>query len=351
MNEENKKVDKNSDILFIYEAKMCNPNGDPDDENKPRMDYERNVNLVSDVRLKRYIRDYLMDYKEKEIFVSKVAGETVDATNRLRKLIEKYKEEVNSSKELSDLLNKGKPNEKNLSNNLPWLLSKLIDVRLFGATMPIKSEGGKGSSITFTGPVQFNWGYSLNKVEGPIESSTITSTFAGAGEEHGTMGKDYRIAYSIIAFHGIISAKRAEHTKLTDNDIQLFDEAMINAIPFEATTRSKIGQHPLLYIRIEYNNPKFFLDDLRKYVRLTDEKCEEISSDETMKLRSTNEYKLDLTKLSQKLKDYTDKISEIYYWKNDDLEVKGWDIEDKKLKLNDKEIPIVIPLENKNSEN
>ena len=53
-------IENNSEILFIYDAKMCNPNGDPDDENKPRMDYDRNINLVSDLRLKRYIRDYLM---------------------------------------------------------------------------------------------------------------------------------------------------------------------------------------------------------------------------------------------------------------------------------------------------
>jgi len=55
---------KNSDILFIYDAKLCNPNGDPDDENKPRMDYDTHRNLVSDVRLKRYIRDYLLNQGE-----------------------------------------------------------------------------------------------------------------------------------------------------------------------------------------------------------------------------------------------------------------------------------------------
>ena len=63
------RVLNNSDILFLYDAKLCNPNGDPDDENKPRMDYERNVNLVSDVRLKRYIRDYFQ-WTGQEVFVA-----------------------------------------------------------------------------------------------------------------------------------------------------------------------------------------------------------------------------------------------------------------------------------------
>ena len=285
-----KTIERNSEILYVYDARMCNPNGDPDDENKPRMDYTQNVNLVSDVRLKRYIRDYLVDYKGGVIFVPKVGGKTVDATNRLKKLIEDNKKEIEGDEKLKDLFDKNAPNEKNLSKHLPWLLSKLIDVRFFGATMPLKSEAGKGASITFTGPIQFNWGYSLNKVSGPMDSSTITSTFAGAGEDYSTMGKDYRVDYSLIAFHGIISAKRAEHTCLTDEDIDLFDDAMIEAIPLEATTRSKTGQYPLLYIRIEYNTPEFFSGDLRRYVKITDREGREISLEETAKLRSPDDY-------------------------------------------------------------
>lgn len=332
---ENKEnlIENNSEMLFIYDAKMCNPNGDPDDENKPRMDYNRNVNLVSDVRLKRYIRDYLMDYKEKVIFVCKVEGKTVDATNRLKKLIEANRKEIEADESLKDLLGAKKekePDEKKLSDHLPWLLSKLTDVRFFGATMPLKSEAGRGASITFTGPIQFNWGYSLNKVTGPMDTSTITSTFAGAGEDYGTMGKDYRVDYSLIAFHGIMSAKRAENTKLTSEDLDLFDEAMIKAIPLEATTRSKTGQSPLLYVRVEYNTPEFFSGDFRRYVRIVerdnkDNVLRAIPFDDTAKLRSTDDYRLDLAELGAKLIEHSDKISTIYFWKSDDIEISGWD--------------------------
>ncbi|MFY9498598.1 MAG: type I CRISPR-associated protein Cas7, partial [Tepidanaerobacteraceae bacterium] len=106
---------KNSEILFIYDAMMCNPNGDPDDENRPRMDYERERNLVSDVRLKRYIRDYLQD-KGYEIFIAKFEDQTVNATQRLKKLIEENKQNININKIDKD--------------GIQWLLSKLIDVRL-----------------------------------------------------------------------------------------------------------------------------------------------------------------------------------------------------------------------------
>ena len=327
MDEEIKKfVIRNSEILYIYDARMCNPNGDPDDENKPRMDYAQNINLVSDVRLKRYIRDYLMDYKGGIIFVSKVGGKTVDATKRLKNLIESNREEIIGNEKLNDLLDKNQPNEKNLPKHMSWLLSKLIDVRFFGATMPIKSDVGRGASITFTGPIQFNWGYSLNKVSGPINSNTITSTLAGAGEDYGTIGKDYRLDYSLIAFHGIISAKRAEQTYLTDEDITLFDDAMINAIPLEATTRSKTGQYPLLYIRIEYNTSEFFSGDLRRCVKIADRDGKEMPIEETGKIRSRDDYNLDLSKLCKKLEKHNEKIYKIHFWKHEDLRILGWDI-------------------------
>ena len=324
-NGENEMIN-NSEILFIYECVTCNPNGDPDDENKPRMDYNSNRNLVSDVRLKRYIRDYLANYENQEIFVSKIDGETVDATNRLKKLIEANIEEIKSNDKLKNLL-KGKkqePDEKKLGEHLDWLLSKLIDVRMFGATMPIKSgDTSKGSSITFTGPIQFNWGYSLNKINNAMESNTITSTFAGKGEEYSTIGKDYRLAYSLIAFYGIINGKRSEQTKLTTEDIKLFDMAMLNAIPMEANTRSKIGQTPLFYLRVEYNGNDFFTGDLRKYVKITNKEDKEMNFDDTLKLRSTNDFKLDLSKLKEKMK--LEKVKSIIFWKNEDLELLGWD--------------------------
>ena len=61
----------NSEILFLYDAKFTNPNGDPDEENRPRMDYEREINLVSDLRLKRYLRDYMLQ-EGMDIFVTRV---------------------------------------------------------------------------------------------------------------------------------------------------------------------------------------------------------------------------------------------------------------------------------------
>mgnify|MGYP001288824441 CR=1 FL=1 len=58
-----------SEILFLYDVTDANPNGDPVDENKPRIDEETGINMVTDVRLKRTVRDYLHSLKQKSVFV------------------------------------------------------------------------------------------------------------------------------------------------------------------------------------------------------------------------------------------------------------------------------------------
>jgi len=267
----------NSAILYLYDAKLTNPNGDPDEENRPRMDYEREINLVSDVRLKRYIRDYLLD-QGMDLFVRKIDDKSLTAEARLAKL-----------KDLTD----------------EAILKQFIDVRLFGATMPVK-----GDNKTFIGPVQFNWGYSLNKVE--LLESSITSHFAsGEGKEQGTIGKDYRVKYSIIAFSGVISGKRAEKTLLQDEDIILLDEAMVKAIPLQAT-RSKIGQYPRLYLRVEFNDAETILGDFRDYIGL---------EAKTESLRAINEFVISLDRLVDYLQLHQEAIKMIYYFADPQLEL------------------------------
>lgn len=292
----------NSEILFLYDAKLCNPNGDPDDENRPRMDYETGKNLVSDLRLKRYIRDYLAE-NEYEIFVSKPEDKSVTATQRLEIFFKDKKGNKKidiSSKENKDLI-----------------LDSLIDIRLFGATLPIKGEE-KGMSGNFTGPVQFNWGYSLNKVQ-LVDSSGITSHFSSkASKEQGAMGKDYRIYYSLLAFHGIISAKRGVKTNLKEEDIKLLDGSLVNAIPLMAT-RSKVGQYPRLFLRVEYIDDETFIGDFRDYI--------EIKNDEKELIRNISDYQLNIGKLVEILETNKERIESIHLWENNTLKLTDGDKE------------------------
>jgi CRISPR-associated protein Csh2 len=303
-----------SDILYLYDAKLANPNGDPDEENKPRMDEATGRNLVSDVRLKRYLRDYWIETKKEnlekyDIWVQRLDDEnTNDAKGRMAGLINAYN--TGQSKKL-----KGSDAVKDIDFQ-QWLLNKLLDVRMFGATMPVTQGSG---SITFTGPIQFAWGYSLHRVE--INSSaTITSHFSGRVEEgkdeSGTFGKDWRVLYSLIGFYGIVSRFRADHTNLSSEDIEILDEAMLKAIPYVATSRSKIGQLPRLYLRVEYNeNVNAKLGDMREDIKPTakQENMQEI-------LRDINQYTLDVSKLVSRVEQYQGDIRNAYLFLHPSLE-------------------------------
>ncbi len=273
-------IKSNSEILFIYDAQMCNPNGDMDNENKPRMDWDTSTNLVSDVRLKRYLRDYFEDIKGEEIFISSKAKDAKERNAQIKKIGKEHK--------------------------------NLIDVRFFGAVTAEDIVGGH-----LTGPVQFNWGYSLHPVE-MVDSSTITSSFSsGQG-----IGKDYRLYYSLIGFSGSINANTAETTDLSDEDLIMLDDAMLKAIPL-ARTRTKIGQYPRLYLRFELNGKEHFMKDLRSMIKLE-------SSDPTINanlriIRKPEDYYLNIDLLLKYVNLNTDKISKIHYWKDDQLNIPNFE--------------------------
>ena len=290
-----------SDILYLYDAKLTNPNGDPDEENKPRMDEASGRNLVSDVRLKRYLRDYWLN-NGKDIWVRRTEVST-DAKGRMKALLEDY---GNASGRT--LTEKAARSDQEF---IEWLLVKLIDVRLFGATMPMEN-----TSLTFTGPAQFSWGYSLHRVE-INNSATISSTFAGreTAGEYGTFGKDWRVYYSLIGFHGIVSRNRAKHTRLTGEDVTFLDDAMLKAIPNEATSRSKMGQVPRLYLRIEYDediNAK--LGDLREDIEVVP-----LEGKTKDTLRDVRDFNLDAGRLLERLGARQAEVRQAYLFQHPDL--------------------------------
>jgi len=323
----------NSEILFLYDCKECNPNGDPDNENRPRKDLLKERILVSDVRLKRYIRDYFQNQKDKPIFVSKIDEKTVDATDRfayflaeiLSTDLESY---VNKFKKIKKELKKDEPSIDEIANHIKneklWdfvnvedFLNYFIDIRLFGITLPIKDET-RGTSITFTGPVQFLWGYSLNKAE-EIESPSITSYFAGRtkgeGEEGGAIGKDWRVYYSVISFYGRISGNSAEKTNLSVSDINELDNAIWKSIVTETNTRTKLGQQPRFYLRVEFSDNETFIGDLRRYIEI----------DRKEELRDVGEYNLSIDELVEKLKKYKNKIGKVVLKKDSDININGYE--------------------------
>ena len=303
-------IQNNSDFLFIYEAINCNPNGDPDQENKPRMDYETNTNLVTDTRLKRYIRDYFIQNDE-NVFVSMEEGNKVNPDTKLITVIEKLLSDPKSvndffaeNQEMKEAFQEATKDKKEKEGVLKVLQAKknkklnyyildrlvkdtFLDIRLFGSAFAVG-----GFTHAYTGPIQVNWGYSLNKVY-PIESDSIVTIM---NDDSSTFGKDYRIYYSLLAFHGIINKYTAKTTGLKDKDLSKFRDGIWSAIP-SLPTRSKLNQYPKLYLEIiyndGYNNGHF--GDLRNYVKCIPRE----NLKDFKKVRTYNDLKLDFTEIEK----------------------------------------------------
>lgn len=282
------KIKNSSDFLFVYEAIQCNPNGDPDQENKPRMDYDTGTNLVTDTRIKRFIRDFLKSTSDEErIFVDMEGNSKVSVDSKLKAVVKRtFENQGEIEKAFSDnpealkiyksIIEKEKDPEKvwntitdkkfkNKDVNyelLAYLVKeKFIDIRMFGSAFAVG-----GFTKAYTGPIQLNWGYSFNKVE-LIDSSSIVTTM---NDDSSTFGKDYRVHYSLLGFNGTINAPAAKSTGLSEDDVKVFRTALWESIP-ASPTRSKLNQYPKLYVEVVYNegisNGQF--GDLRNYIEVS----------------------------------------------------------------------------------
>jgi len=288
-----------SELLFLYDVSWTNPNGDPVDENKPRIDEETGRNIVTDVRLKRTIRDYLHEYREQEIFVREIADEEgilQDAKHRAEDFLLIDGEKVSKSQ----IKTIGEMKSIIRSN----MLRDCIDVRLFGGTIPIEKSAKEKSSITLTGPVQFQFGSSLHRVK--LEYIKGTGAFAsGDGQTRKTFREEYVLPYSLLSFYGIINEKAAIHTEMNEENVSLLIDGMWNGTK-NLISRSKVGQQPRLLLRIVYGQDGFHIGELNKLISFTSEKTEEA-------IRHVTDGVLQIAPLIQKLEVEREKITRIEY--------------------------------------
>jgi len=273
------------EIVFLYDVSFANPNGDPINENRPRIDDETGLLYVTDVRLKRTVRDYLHDYKGKEIFIF---GE----------------------KEDGKLLTKAERVKNSYGNNPYKALEECIDLRLFGATFALKGSSKSadedkttGGNVSITGPVQFKFGRSLHRVkEEYVKGTTVMPS--GEGREQGTFTEKYLVPYALISFYGVANDKVAEieGIALTEEDLDLMYEAMWNGTKVLFTTSK--SQMPRLLLEVRYNDENMFLGELDKYLRLISDKRDE-------EIRDPEDYMLDIGALVDVLRENKSYIAKI----------------------------------------
>ncbi|MCU0328604.1 MAG: type I-B CRISPR-associated protein Cas7/Csh2 [Chitinophagales bacterium] len=226
-----------SEIIFLYESTFSTPNGDPF-TGEQRYDEETKKVLVSDVRIKRFIRDYLFE-TGKEIYVindkSQVAEGSKEsgASARMKSLRAKYgnDEDVKSAK-------KGESAIK--------LLQKCIDVRLFGAISTEEKE-----AVNLTGAVQFALlNPSLNSVDLRIHQNTSLFS-SSADKSRGAIGTTTVVPYSLCQIHGWVNPYNAQFTGMQAEDLQDMFKALWHSIN-NVNTRSKSNQNSLLLMQIVY---------------------------------------------------------------------------------------------------
>ncbi|MDY0151802.1 MAG: type I-B CRISPR-associated protein Cas7/Csh2 [Candidatus Cloacimonas sp.] len=285
---------KRTEILFLYDVQNANPNGDPSDENKPRIDEETGINIVTDVRLKRTVRDYLFNYK----------GYNVDGVKDI--FVRQTFVDNNPEKGLNDGKNRG----NNYKSDLNLILNACIDIRLFGGVIPLEK-----SSITFTGPVQFKMGHSLHKVT--MQYIKGTGAFAAKpGAKQQTFREEYILPYSMIAFYGIINENAAKQTHLMKADIEELKDALWNGTK-QLITRSKMEHNPRLLLMLEHQDSNFFIGELDRYIKLN-------ASVPDQQIRSIKDFTLDMSAIKAVIEARADKKPVIFMQKDPNLVLAGW---------------------------
>jgi len=190
------------------------------------------------------------------------------------------------------------------------ILDKCIDVRLFGGTIPIEKNTKEKSAITLTGPVQFRIGRSLHRVE--IVHIKGTGAFASEqGKEQKTFRDEYVLPYSLICFYGVINENASKSTHLAEEDVKLLLDGMWNGTK-NLISRSKVGQMPRLLIRVVYKEKNYHIGDLDKKIAFK-------GKIEHEKIRSADDFMLDIDELSETLSEHKEKIERIEYQLSPDL--------------------------------
>lgn len=296
---------KKSEILFLYETSHNVPNGDPF-TGEQRYDDETKKILVSDVRIKRFIRSYLEDIKGGHIYVSdKTGAGKSDAKGVITWIAQNW-------------------NPSHLTD-IKEIMKTLIDVRLFGGISTLKDDDAKkikveqdgtdekescsNGHVNLTGPVQFAaLNPSLNRVNLRIYQNTSHFTSSDQNKQ-GSIATTTLVPYSLMQIHGWINPTVAKSTALQEDDLKLMYEALWYGTSGEGSSfsRSKVGQDSVLLLVIDYAESYDKVYGLDRSIQLQpkDNKKEE-------QIRSMDDYDLNFDRLEDLVKN--DKIERVRFY-------------------------------------
>ena len=217
------------DFVFLFDVRDGKPNGDPDMDNQPRIDFETREGLVSDVCIKRKVRNYIQLKVEAGELPSSSYDIFIRHGNVLNDIIKKEKKDA-------------KKDEKQGRINM---CEKYYDIRTFGAVLSTGENLG-----VVRGPVQFVFSRSVDPIDSRNHSLTRCCKVDKADST--TFGNKSNVSYGLYRMHGYISAFDAEKCHFTENDLNLLWEALIPAFEYDhSAARGEMNARALIVFKHE----------------------------------------------------------------------------------------------------
>lgn len=249
-------LSRRHDFVLIFDVTNGNPNGDPDAGNQPRLDPETGHGLVSDVSLKRKIRNYVELAHEGKaghhIYVQE--GAILNEKHRQAYIAIRAEDKARKDAKLNP------KDDAELKLLRDWMCANFYDVRTFGAVMSTGINCGQ-----VKGPVQMTFATSVERIL-PAEvtitrmaatneaekKKTAEGTDSDQRVDNRTMGRKYIVPYGVYIAHGFVSAKFAERTNFSEADLDLLFEALKNAFEHDrSAARGEMTVRKLIVFRHE----------------------------------------------------------------------------------------------------
>lgn len=290
-------IEKRYDFVFLFDVQDGNPNGDPDAGNLPRIDPQTGEGLVTDVCLKRKVRNFIQMTQNDEhhdIFI------------REKIILNDLIAEVHQQDEVKD-----KPNGREKTESArQYMCKRYYDIRTFGAVLTTGENAGQ-----VRGPVQLTFSRSIDpivtlehtitrcapakEVENPNPEDSEEDK---AKKERGRMGRKFTVPYGLYRCHGFISAHFAKQTGFSENDLELFWQALVNMFDHDhSAARGQMNARGLYVFEHSSNLGDAPADSLFKRIQVGKKDGVEVARNFDDYLVSVDDQNLGETKLLRKL--------------------------------------------------
>ena len=253
------EINNRIDFVYLFDVQDGNPNGDPDAGNLPRVDAETGMGLVTDVCLKRKVRNYVQ--------VSKDLSDGYDIFIKEKAVLNSEIDKAHDDEDVK------KAKDKTAAARL-FMCKNYYDIRTFGAVMSTGKNAGQ-----VRGPIQFTFARSIDPIATAEHSITrmAVATEKEAEKQNGdnrTMGRKAIVPYGLYVCHGFISSSLAKQTGFSEEDLELFFEALKNMFDVDrSAARGLMSAQKLIVFRHDSvlgNAPANKLFDLVKIKKNTE---------------------------------------------------------------------------------